>query len=216
MPRPDVSGERRAQILDAAARVFARLGVYPARMDDIVRESGLSKGALYWYYKSKDEIVTAILDRLFQREFDSWRAALDAEGSSSERLIALVRQQVAELQRIPLFLPLAYEFYARAFRSKPVRAALRSYLRRSFDILSPLIRQGIDRGEFRPVDPEEATIAIGSLLEGTLLLWVYDPDTVDFGRHMETGMRLLLDGLQAPAPPPQHQTHDGPTQESGQ
>jgi AcrR family transcriptional regulator len=200
MPRPDVSGERRAQILDAASRVFARLGVYPARMDDIVRESGLSKGALYWYYKSKDEIVTAILGSLFEREFDSWRAALDTEGSSSERLIALVRHQVAELQRIPLYLPLAFEFYSRAFRSKPVRAALRSYLRQSFDILIPLIRQGVDRGEFRPVDPEEAAIAVGSLLEGTLLLWVYDPDTVDFGRHMETGLRLLLDGLQAPAP----------------
>jgi AcrR family transcriptional regulator len=220
MPRPDVSGERRAQILDAASRVFARLGVYQARMDDIVRESGLSKGALYWYFKSKDEIVTAILSGLFDREFDSMRTALERDGSASDRLIVLVRHQVAELRRIPLFMPLAHEFYARSFRSKAVQAVLRGYLRRFFDIVVPLIQQGIDGGEFRAVDPEEAAIAIGSLLEGTLLLWVYDPGTVDFGRHMETGMRLLLQGLQAPDPAARRRTegHTGglsPTHSEG-
>lgn len=68
MPRPDVSEERRSQILDAAVAVFARLGFHQARMDDIVQEAGLSKGALYWYFKSKDEIVMAILSSLFERE----------------------------------------------------------------------------------------------------------------------------------------------------
>ncbi|HET7081061.1 MAG TPA: helix-turn-helix domain-containing protein, partial [Chloroflexia bacterium] len=55
-PRPDVSEERKNQILDAAAAVFSRLGFHEARMDDIVRESGLSKGTLYWYFTSKDAI----------------------------------------------------------------------------------------------------------------------------------------------------------------
>jgi len=54
-PRPDVSEERKNQILDAAGKVFARLGFQKTRMDDIVEESGLSKGTLYWYFKSKDE-----------------------------------------------------------------------------------------------------------------------------------------------------------------
>ena len=51
-PRPDVSEERRNQILEAATTVFARLGFHRARMDDIVQEARLSKGALYWYFKS--------------------------------------------------------------------------------------------------------------------------------------------------------------------
>ncbi|MDL1899078.1 helix-turn-helix transcriptional regulator [Anaerolineae bacterium CFX7] len=52
-PRANVSAARKAQILDAAAAVFARKGFYQASMDDIVEEAGLSKGALYWYFKSK-------------------------------------------------------------------------------------------------------------------------------------------------------------------
>ena len=63
--RRDVSAERKNQILDAAMVVFARSGFHEARMDDIVQESGLSKGTLYWYFKSKEEIITAISERLF-------------------------------------------------------------------------------------------------------------------------------------------------------
>ena len=49
-PRPDVSEERRNQILEAAMAVFARQGFEQARMDDIAQEVGLSKGALYLYF----------------------------------------------------------------------------------------------------------------------------------------------------------------------
>ena len=60
-PRRDVSEERKEQILDAAAEVFSRKGFDKARMDDIVEKTGLSKGALYWYFKSKDEIFEALV-----------------------------------------------------------------------------------------------------------------------------------------------------------
>ncbi|HEY6540074.1 MAG TPA: helix-turn-helix domain-containing protein, partial [Ktedonobacteraceae bacterium] len=64
-PRPDVSEERRNQILAAASTVFARSGFHEARMDDIAEEVGLSKGALYLYYKSKDAIIAALLKFFF-------------------------------------------------------------------------------------------------------------------------------------------------------
>ncbi len=65
----DLEQERRKQILDAAEKVFTQRGFNKARMDDIVAESGLSKGALYWYYKSKDEIILALMDRFFAGEY---------------------------------------------------------------------------------------------------------------------------------------------------
>ena len=53
--------ERRAQIIDAARRCFQRDGVHATTMDDIVRASGLSAGAVYSYFKSKDELTLASL-----------------------------------------------------------------------------------------------------------------------------------------------------------
>ncbi len=85
-PRTDISERRRNQILDAATTVFVRLGFQHARMDDIVEESGLSKGTLYWYFKSKEDIINAILRRLFTGELENLESLLEAEGTVSERI----------------------------------------------------------------------------------------------------------------------------------
>jgi len=56
-PRPDVSAERRAQIIEAALTCFTRKGYNNTTMDDVAAESGLSKGTLYWYFESKDNLL---------------------------------------------------------------------------------------------------------------------------------------------------------------
>ena len=61
--------ERRQQILDAAEKVFFSKGVAAATMDEVAAEAELSKGTLYLYFKSKDEIILSIFERLFSREF---------------------------------------------------------------------------------------------------------------------------------------------------
>ena len=198
MPRPDVSEERRTQILEAAMRVFARSGFQEARMDDIVAETGLSKGALYWYYKSKDEIILSIMNSMFDRELAGLEALQTDDRPAGERLLEFTQAATRDLKRYSKLLPLFYEFYALAFRNKTVRKALTRYLRQYFSMIEPIIQQGIDRDEFRAVDAREAAIAVGALFEGTLLLWVYDPDTVKFDQHIEIGTRLLLDGLRVP------------------
>ena len=65
------------------------------------------------------------------------------------------------------------------------------------ELLIPIIQQGIDSGEFRAIKAGEAAIAAGAIFEGTILLWVYDPETVDLDRSMETGFQLFLNGLKA-------------------
>src|SRR5579885_735638 len=110
--RPDVSVTRRNQILDAALRVFARSGFHEARMDDIVQEAGLSKGALYWYFKSKEDIITAISQRLFTTDIEQLQGLLQAEGSVSERLLQLMRDRIAGLQSMSSVISILFEFYA--------------------------------------------------------------------------------------------------------
>src|ERR1700755_744338 len=67
---PKISEEqrqaRRDQILAASWRCFARRGIHSTSMDDIVRESNLSFGAVYLYYKSKDDLILAAFSSAFQ------------------------------------------------------------------------------------------------------------------------------------------------------
>ena len=196
-PRPDVSSERKSQILDAAEQVFTRKGFDEARMDDIAEETGVSKGTLYLYFKSKDDLIVAILDRIFLFEFRQF-VNFDQENTSARenlwKFADLITHDFMIMLRI---MPVAYEFLALAFRNKLVQKALKQYLQKYMEILVPMIQHGIDTGEFRPVDPTETSIALGAIFEGTVLLWVYDKSLVDPEKHIRSGVTLLLEGIKA-------------------
>jgi AcrR family transcriptional regulator len=196
-PKPDVSETRKKQILDAAMAVFSRLGFHKASMDDIVEEAGLSKGALYWYFKGKDDIIIAILDAIFARELAGARSLPDTPGTAQERLLQFLRLTVAEIRSMKVLLPIFYEFYSLAFRNKTVQKALRNYFDAYLAAIVPLIEQGIARGEFCSVDPKQIAFAIGAVIEGTILLWGLAPDATDLDGQVESAVRMLLAGITA-------------------
>jgi AcrR family transcriptional regulator len=191
----DIEETRRRQILDAAEKVFVVRGIDKARMDDIVEESGLSKGALYWYFKSKDAIIRAVVDRVFISEMREAETLVSAEGSASERLKTFVGFAVREYKRIEKLLPLAYEFVALAARSKTVRETVVIYFNRYKDILADVIQQGIDRGEFKPCDPKTMAISVISMYEGMAMLWFIEPNLVDWDVMGLEPIETILAGL---------------------
>jgi AcrR family transcriptional regulator len=196
-PRPDVSEERKDQILDAASEIFAEKGIHEARMDDIVAKSGLSKGTLYWYFKSKDAILLGIFDRMFRREFEVIDKLVDEDGTASERLLTYMETSLKDIKRMMRFIPITYEFLSLAFRSKFIQEAFKRYINKYMDAMVPIIEQGIASGEFKDVDSLNVAIAAGAIFEGTLLLWVYDNTLVIPENHIRAGIQLLMDGIKA-------------------
>src|SRR5690242_4866487 len=118
-PRPNVSEERKQQILEAALAVFARLGFQTARMEDVAEQARLSKAAIYLYYKSKDAIIAALLQYLFAQEFKHLQIQVESPGSGSvvEQLLTLTRQFASMMQWMRKLMPIAFEFYAIAGRN---------------------------------------------------------------------------------------------------
>lgn len=194
-PRPDVSEERRDQILEAASEVFVERGFHKARMDDIAKKSNLSKGSLYWYFKNKDAIVIELFNRIFSREVHELESLAQPSSPATDRLLAYTDKVIEDINRLTKFAPIAYEFLSLAFRSKYLQDAFKDYLKEHMDILVPIIQQGIESGEFRNIDPENAAITVGAIFEGTLALWVYDTDLVIPEQHIRTGIQYLLSGF---------------------
>ena len=195
-PRPDVSEERRAQIIESAIQVFARQGFASTRMDDVAAESGLSKGLLYWYFKSKEDIIIAIADLLFSAEFHKMQS-LSVEGQTARACLeSFLEIFIADLQGMLKVAPVIYEFYALAFRNATVRRVMQEYLGRFVAILEPIVQHGMEGGEFTPGNSRQVTVAIGAALEGTLLLWAYAPDLVQPEQQLRLSMALMLTGLE--------------------
>ena len=198
-PRPNVSEERKNQILEAAIAVFARLGFQQTRMDDIASQAGLSKGALYLYYKSKDAVIAALLKYFFMQEFKRLQSLVASEGqeSVSEQLLLLTRQISCAMKWMERLMPIAFEFYALAGRDKEVRQFLRDYFKDYRSILADLIRRGIERGEFRAINADATAITLAALYEGMALLYFLDPQALPWSEQLETAVSSLLQGIQA-------------------
>lgn len=200
MPRQDVSEERRAQILEAALEVFARQGFHDARMDDIAQASGLSKGALYLYYKSKDAIIGALMRTVFSVAVRGMRAIEESDLSARERILLTTARFADELERFAATLPVMLEFYAVAARDRTVRGYLREIYKDYGASLARVIEQGMAQGEFRAGDDAvNLATALIALWEGITLMWAMAPDVIHWREQATLATTALLDGLRPPS-----------------
>ncbi len=198
-PKQDVSEERKNQILDAAMNIFAKMGFHKARMDDVAQESGLSKGALYWYFKSKDAIIAAILERIFNLALkDLKRLEQAGEGSVRDGLMVYTQQLLVFMDRMKPLLPMMYEFYALMGRQKMMQQFARGYYREYIGVMAKVIQHGVEQGEFKEVDPVDVAATFVALFEGLTLIWVVDPVSLPLEKQLPVSMRLLLDSIQKP------------------
>jgi AcrR family transcriptional regulator len=164
-------------------------------MDDIAQETGLSKGTLYLYFKSKDAIISAILESMITRELARARKIQQGDRTAEDKLVIMCEILVKDLKRMQPLLSLYFEFVALSLRRKKVKQIIREVFQSFMEIFIPVFEQGIEAGEFRMVNPKSAAIAAAAILEGTVLLWVYDPQMVSIEKNINESLQLLINGL---------------------
>ncbi len=171
------------------------LGVRESRMDDIVAEADLSKGALYWYFKSKDDLVAASIERLFARGIENFRQLLKTEQPFRTGLTAIAQYMAADLREITRMRSVVLEYYALAARDARVRERVREYIETFIELLATMISNAIERGECRPVDPRKTAIAIEAMFEGITLLSIVGIPDADSPATIEHATHLVFDSL---------------------
>ncbi len=191
--RHELSEDRQNEILDAALQVFSESGLQEASVDDVVQRAGLSKGTLYWYFKSKDRLIGALMKRFFVQELDKIRKLHQGQGTIRERLLRYSREVESVVKYMPRALTL--EFYAVAVRQKSVREHLGKLYVDYCGELAQLLQQGIEHGEFAAHDTNQTAAAITGLCEGLVLLWALEPNAFPFEKFFEASLRTLLDGI---------------------
>jgi AcrR family transcriptional regulator len=165
-PRPDVSEERRAQIIQAALTCFTSKGYNNTTMNDIVAESGLSKGALYWYFKSKDELFEAAIMSVFMDVGEQAFAALEGCTTTADQLRALARVTAGVSSVLVGYFSLFLEFWASSQRREESAQLWVDMLVQFKDLLVAIIEEGIKKGELKPVDAEPLVWAMLAAYDG--------------------------------------------------
>ncbi|OJV90633.1 MAG: hypothetical protein BGO39_19695 [Chloroflexi bacterium 54-19] len=172
------------------------MGFHKARMDDIAQEASVSKGVLYFYFKSKDAIIEALLKQIFSRSLHI-QELLQTEGSVRDHLLDLTDTFGHEVQMMKLLLPVAFEFYSLAGRNKTVNEFVGNYYRELINSLGKLIEQGITRGELRSdLDTTQTARTIISIFEGMTLLWILEKGKFDWLDNAKNSITQFIRGIE--------------------
>jgi len=193
-PRPDVSAERRRQIIEAALACFTRKGYTNTTMDDIVAESGLSKGSLYWYFKSKDDLFIAMVTSMFENVAAESMESLVSSETAVERLRAGAQSMTELGKQIEGVFYLLAEFWARSEHRQEAGGFWVGMLREYAQVIEALLADGVQRGEFRSVDVEALTWMLLAAYDGLAAYQMLMPD-LDVAHISEVFVETLLKGL---------------------
>ena len=185
--------ETRSRILDAAVKRFAIAGYDAASVEEICTEAGVSKGAFYHHFPTKQAVFLALME--------GWLAMIDvgmeavSKETVPETLITMTNLLPGVFATAENHLPMFLEFWLQASRDETVWKAIIAPYRHYQEHFSKLIQAGMDEGSLKPVEPEVAAQVILSLAVGLVLQGVLDPHGADWEKAARESMQILMNGL---------------------
>lgn len=187
------SEETQAHILDAAVKRFSISGFNGASVDEICTEAGVSKGAFYHHFPSKQAVFLALLTGWLGTIDNGLKAA--RQGTVPQTLTLMTRMLPGVFASADERLPMFLEFWLQASRDEEVYKAMIAPYRYFSEYFTSLIKTGIAEGSLKKTDPQVFAQAILSIAIGTLLQGLLDPDRENWSRVAEQSIQVLLDGV---------------------
>lgn len=161
---------RKELILQGALTVFKDKGLEGAKIDEIARVAGFGKATLYYYFTSKEEIFNALLLHGWMSLWSELEECTMADDNPRRTFIAMLKK-IAETVNTDR--PL-YEFLFQAPQSfsheEKEKAEWKSYQNRLYKVLTELISEGIEKGQFPRMEPRLILKAMGGLFHGLVFV----------------------------------------------
>ena len=189
--------ERRSQILRAARAVFIQKGFIAARVEDVARRAGLSKGAVYFYYSSKRDLFTALVQEEHENTYSFLDNAEQDDRPAAVKLIDLGQRYLdyfAGLKSPPRFFMMMCE---QAIRDDDIREECQAVHERFVDSVTRILAQGMAEGSFRQADPQAFAQLLKAMIDG-----MAGESAIgirpDRDRLLSDGITMILYGILAP------------------
>lgn len=194
--------ERPQELLDAALTIFSEKGFAGARLEDVAKSAGVSKGTVYLYYSNKEELLKAVVTEHVSPIVEEAKSLLEPEKSSASLIREAIHlwwlkygsTKLSSITKIVLSEANAFPELARFFYEEVVRPW--------WDYLESVLKRGISRGEFADIDTEYAAQVLCAPLV-TLGLWKRTMDgccgiETNPMRYIEAHIQMVLNGLTCP------------------
>lgn len=186
----------RAAILAAALKLFSQHGYDATGVAEICADAGISKGAFYHHFPTKQTLFLALLNEWLEGLDEQIQSILFVAPNIADGLVRMAGMAGQFASQAGGNLPMFLEFWTQASRDPAVWQATIAPYQRYQRVFAGLVQTGIDEGSLRVTDPTVAARMLVALAVGLLLQASLDPQGADWPRVIEQSLRLLLTGLQ--------------------
>jgi AcrR family transcriptional regulator len=196
MAKRETEEIRRQQILESAIKCISRHGYHQTTMDDIASEAGLSKGALYWYFKSKDEILAAMCKLQCDEHLQILSHFAEQKMPVKELALRTGDKILELLINEPEQCKMSFEFWALTDENRQVKEAHSEVHKIWQETVSNLIKSGIKKGEIKPnVNVKELSIALLAIFDGIIIAYSIDK-TLNVRKIWHTAISAFFEGIE--------------------
>ena len=186
---------RKDQILDAALTVLVHNGYEGSRMDDVVSESQLSKGAIYWYYKSKKAMYLDLVNFWVIRYSATINHLVENDQSAPDQLKSLFNYFIDQYESDPDPFIALTEFWSMAQKDNDFRAKLQKVYSQFLEVLEKIVAKGVKDGDFKKLDIRITAMSIMLNVESINWFTLFDTHGVSARDYIQTISDFILAGL---------------------
>ena len=186
---------RKDQILDAALTVLVQNGYEGSRMDDVVSESQLSKGAIYWYYKSKKAMYLDLVNFWVIRYSATINHLVENDQAAPDQLKSLFNYFIDQYESDPDPFIALTEFWSMAQKDDDFRAKLQKVYSQFLEVLEKIIAKGVKDGDFKKLDIRITAMSIMLNVESINWFTLFDTHGVSPRDYIQTISDFILAGL---------------------
>jgi AcrR family transcriptional regulator len=195
MPHQPRSEETHAAIRGAALATFAAAGYEATSVDAICQAAGVSKGAFYYHFPTKQALFLELLEEWLHGIDERLGEARSGPGNTAETLMHMAGMVRGVFEVANDLAPMFLEFWTQARRDPAVWSATIAPYRRYQSYFQGLLQEGMEDGSLRPIDSAVGARTIVALTIGLLLQGLLDPGGAEWASAAQDCLRLLLEGL---------------------
>ncbi len=190
-----LQNQRKEQILDAALKVLVQKGYEQSRMDDVVQLSQLSKGAIYWYYKSKKEIYLDLINFWVIRYSVTLNHIVEKDAPPSRQLQDLFQYFINQYETDPEPFIALTEFWSMSQKDDDFKKKLQTVYSHFLELIEGIIERGVQSGEFKKLDVHITALSIMVNIESINWFTLFDGHGVSVREYIGTITDFIQSGI---------------------